>query len=497
MRVARRYGRLRRVTPEQADVVRRAAEYDRSVLPRWQRGGDGFHIVADPGAYAGLLSWRSREHWLDVVVPAAIAARPEVLRDTVAPAMFALYARTLSLYALSNGRRCIVRPDRLAELMGVSEPTVHRCRRAAVRLELIALVFQGDMLNATQTWTCRQQGSRQRGLSNEYGLVVPSWLPHSAAWTSNRRAGIAGEATRAPGSVLPLWRTPQSTPNPKHSLTPLPEVSTEGRYSSPSTVPSGTRCAQTARSARGTEPPPAALSREDEQRDPPSADGRRRRGAAPQPPQAPTEAVAGPAVASPVVRGPGRGSERPSAPPESGAASGSRGAQPRRSTDPAAMALARALIDALPWLAGTPAGRLERTLRRFATRPSGLDWTAGDVIDAIEAMNRRLGRASMTRTLVRNPWGLLASYLRDLDPDADHPLAGVDLDDAAIRTRIAARPVERATGRTAAIRRRNAQLLAERRDRSPRTAASVALAGEARSAVRESHAAWHDEHDRS
>lgn len=96
-----------------------------------------------------------------------------------------------------------------------------------------------------------------------------------------------------------------------------------------------------------------------------------------------------------------------------------RGRHPNRVYDPAALDLARNLVLMLPWLTATPPGRLEPALRRFARSP--LPWTARDVVDAIDQTNARMGRASMTRELVKQPVGLLNNYLRHFDPQADHP----------------------------------------------------------------------------
>lgn len=477
--LARSYGRLRRVTPAQAEVVRLAAEHDRRVLPRWQRDGDSMHWTAEPGAYAGLLAWRSREHWLATVVPAAIAARPELLRAlptesrwSVSTETLRLYLRTLSLYAHATGRRCIVRPDRLAELMGVSKRTVHYCQRAARRLELVVVVQEGRMLTELEVMKVRAQGSRQRGLAAEQALVVPAWLPRAAAWSGQqppRPARVRSVDNSTTGlQVLPnLSAVGQSG---GRSVAPPQEVPTGTSENSPSIVPSKARPAPKQRSARDSEPPSAAPSHRRSSRRPAAV--HHGTGVAPRSRQ---EAAAGPptpSAGSPAVCGDVRGSQR---------------LQRGRTYDPAALALGRALVDALPWLAGVSAGRLERMLRRYATRPSGLHWTAGDVLDAIEAMDRRLGRASMTRDRVRSPWGLLASYLKLLDPDADHPRAWLDLTDPDVAAQVAARPVETATGRTAAIRRRNRQLLEEaRRARGPITGRSSELAAEARAAVRRS-----------
>jgi hypothetical protein len=93
--------------------------------------------------------------------------------------------------------------------------------------------------------------------------------------------------------------------------------------------------------------------------------------------------------------------------------------------DPDALQLAVQLRWTLPWLRTASPGRLEPGLRRFVR--CRLPWTARDLVDAIDTLNSRLGRASMTTGLIRHPAGLLASYLRGLDVDADHPRGG-DLD---------------------------------------------------------------------
>jgi len=350
--VARSFGRLRRCEPAQAPVLRLAAEYDRDVLPRWQRGGEGVHEAAAPAAYAGTLAWRSRAHWLDVVVPAAIAARPELLAGvqgatawSVSPEKLLHYLRTVSLYAhATTGRRCIVRPDRLAELMEVTKPTVQRCQKAAEALGLYVVVTPGRMLTAEETYRARAQGSRQRGLSNEAALVVPAWLDKAAAWAAQP-------------------------------------------------VPSGSNVTPTSGGMRH----PGILA-VDGSFGPGSAGG-----------EGGADSV-GPATTR---EGAARGvAGRPTVAPQR---------RRRRSYDPGALELARSATEAIPWLQGTPAGRIEPALRRFASCRQ--PWTAGDLADALDLVNKRLSRASMTRDRVRHPAALLAAYLRDLDPDADHPRA--------------------------------------------------------------------------
>jgi hypothetical protein len=334
---ARRYGPLRSCTPSQAPVIRRAAPHDRSVLPRWQRGGDGIHYFAPPAAYQGLYAWRSRQHWLAVVVPLAIKARPDVVeRHPVAEPTFTAYLEMLSLHAhQGTGRRCIARPDRLAELLEVSKRTVQRCQKLAQDLGLYVLVTPGRMLTETECYEARSHGSRQRGLSNEAALVVPVHLGPEA-WRP---------APPPPGEADV---TPTSGRDPA-GLTPHEDLSVDA-------------------AATEAEPPPAA---------PRHQQAKQRR--------------------------PGRGG---------------------RVYDPDALQLAVQLRWSLPWLRTASPGRLEPGLRRFVR--CRIPWTARDLVDAIDTVNTRLGRASMTAGLVRHPAGLLASYLRGLDVDADHPRPDLD-----------------------------------------------------------------------
>jgi peroxiredoxin Q/BCP len=62
-----------------------------------------------------------------------------------------------------------VRPDRLAELMEVSERTVQRARALARDLGLYVIVTPGRMLTVDECVQARQEGSRQRGFSNPPG----------------------------------------------------------------------------------------------------------------------------------------------------------------------------------------------------------------------------------------------------------------------------------------------------------------------------------------
>lgn len=320
---------LRTCTAEQARAIRPVAEHDRSVLPRWQRYGEGVHGLASPAAYAGLRPWRSREHWLEVVVPAVIAARPDVMaRHPVSEVTLRYYLRVLSLYAAPrDGRRTIVRPDRLAELMEVSERTVQRAQALAVDLGLYVIVVAGRMLTVEETVQARRQGSRQRGLSNEAALVEPVGLP------------------------IPAPRAPICGPR-QDDVTPTRGV--------PAVDDNLSATCSFARSPKAEE----------------------------------------------------LAAKRPG------------GVRPPRRYDPAALGLALELREVVPWLREVAPGRLEPGLRRFAAAPRA--WLARDLVEAIDATNRRMGWSAPAAGKVRNPHALLAHYLGGFDVEVDHPRLYLD-----------------------------------------------------------------------
>jgi hypothetical protein len=150
------------------------------VLPRWHqddRGARdahrGVHVAAPDGAYSRIEAWRSREHWLTWVVPAAIGLHRDILaRHHVDPDTFRSWAAVKSGYAhAGTGRRCVVRPDTLASVLDVSERTVQRCTAAAREMGLEVVVLAGRMLTFPECAYARRHGSRQRGLSTEVALT--------------------------------------------------------------------------------------------------------------------------------------------------------------------------------------------------------------------------------------------------------------------------------------------------------------------------------------
>lgn len=483
VRQAKRFGRLRAVTPRQAAIVRAAAVYDPEVLPHWQRPGEGINSQLEDGAYsrgvtwvrtkklchgsrgAGWrmtrervelgqphLAWLSREHWLAVVANAAIEEQPELLRNspdetrwTVSVPMFVFYLETISLYAdRRSGRDVIVRPDKLAELMEVSEDTVTRCQRAAEALGLLVVLEPGRMLKEPEVRECRQGGSKQRGLANHSALVVPRWLDEADVWaarpetpqTVSQAVHGAPSAPETPsedaatadmGTSTPAEQQAEPVDNPaagdldrEGCATP-----TSGQVRVRSTRThlgslTSANCEQRGFAAGEKEPPPAALA---------PTDGGRQAGfggvepdsqTSPRGPEALSAARTDSRAAPGATRTPENGSTgRSASRHRAGALDGRSGRGSGRRYDPAAMNLAHDLVAVLPPLHGIRPGRIETALRRFVRCSE--PWTVDDVVEAFDQHNARLGRAPMTREDCRRPIAWLAAMLRELDVDADHP----------------------------------------------------------------------------
>jgi len=164
---------------DHAGRVLAVADRDRGVLPRWGINSPIRCHTVPAGTYTGTIAWTTRQHYLAVVVPAAIKASPDVLaRHHVAPDTLLRWARVKSLYAQEphNGRQVIVRPDTLAGLLQCSQRTVQRCNAAARAIGLELVITPGRMLTETETYAARRKGSPQRGLSTVTAFVVPQRL---------------------------------------------------------------------------------------------------------------------------------------------------------------------------------------------------------------------------------------------------------------------------------------------------------------------------------
>lgn len=302
----------RRCQPEDAGLVRSRCLQNRDVLPRWHQDDRGrasqhrgIHVIAPEGAYSKIPVWQGRGAWLTYTIPVAIATHRERLRSHgVSPDLFKAWALVKSGYADRNGRRCIVRPDVLASVLGCSERHVSRCNAAARAMGVEAVAMLGRMLNVNECLTARRTGSRQRGLSTEVALTTPLSLLALVSCVTPTR----GRARK----------------RNSHVKTHSPHK--------------GTKAATPSR-------------------------------------------------------------------------------RPDKQAWTAARHLAADLIRLLPWLRGESVRRLAPMLRRFV-----LGWTAGDMLRALEARNRRLGRTWPNPQRIRTrPAAILATMIREMDPDGDHP----------------------------------------------------------------------------
>lgn len=322
--------------------VLQLAPTHRDVLPRWGINSPIRDRGAEPGQYTGAVGWTSREHYLTVVVPAALDARPEVLQQyQVSAAAFQHWAEAKSLYAQErrSGRRVIVRPQTIAGLISESLTVVHRCQRAARALGLELVITKGGMISEFEVYAARRKGSPQRGLSTVSAFVVPDWLDlpvdHDTPTRGKRLStSVTDLSTFKPRSARPKGAPLRSAPPQREEPDPPPPRNS----------------------------PPAAQKRP---------------------------------------------SERPTA---------------RRTYQGAAWDLAVALTREVIFLHRCPPGRIAGQLSRFTDtqRTGGRRWTTVQLLDGMAAVNRRLGYAAPVKAKTA-PWALLAWYLGQIDPFADHP----------------------------------------------------------------------------
>ena len=191
---------------DHAGRVLAVAHRDRGVLPRWGINSPIRCHPVEPGAYVGTTGWTTRQHYLDVVVPAALRAHADVLRaHHIAPDTLLRWARAKSLYAQEprSGSQVIVRPDTLAGLLQCSERTVQRCNAAARAIGLELVVTPGRMLNEDETYAARRKGSPQRGLSTVTAFVVPQALRLLVVHVTPTRGRSLSTSVRKPFTFKP------------------------------------------------------------------------------------------------------------------------------------------------------------------------------------------------------------------------------------------------------------------------------------------------------
>lgn len=324
-----------------ARVLQLAPTY-RDVLPRWGIASPIRDHGPEPGQYNGTIGWTSRQHYLEVVVPAAIAGQADVLKKHgVAAELFGRWVAAKSLYAQEqrSGRQVIVRPVTLAGLLQCVDRTVQRCQAAAREMGLEVVITPGRMLSEFEVYAARKKGSPQRGLSTVSAFVVPPALRHLVENVTPTRGGSLS------ASVTDIRTFKQRSAGSKGA--PL-------RSAPPQKEESG--------GPPGRNSPPAGQKRPSERRT-----GRR-------PHQGPS------------------------------------------------WDLAVALTKEVIFLHRCPAGRIARQLQRYTDpqQTGGRRWTTVQLLDAMTAVNRRLGYAAPVKAKTA-PWALLAWYLGQIDPFADHP----------------------------------------------------------------------------
>lgn len=180
-----RFATHRACAPADAPYVELACRARAEVLPRWhqddrgpQNATRGHHEYAPDGAYSAIPVWASREHWLTCVVPAVVAFHAEQLHGRVSVDLMRRYLSVRSGYAVAGtGRRCIVRPNTIASVLGVGVNAVKVCQRIARQIGLEVVIATGRMLTQTECLAARRRGSRQRGLSTEVAFTTPASVP--------------------------------------------------------------------------------------------------------------------------------------------------------------------------------------------------------------------------------------------------------------------------------------------------------------------------------
>lgn len=145
-------------------------------MPRWVQRPQ--RLVLPPGTYGRVPAWRSRAHWLEEVLPAAVVRGRGVLRrHHIAPDTF---VRVMAAHAQhaddDTGRGCTPTVEHIQTLAGCSERTVQRARAAARELRVGVEVFRGRHLTLDERIDAYEAGQTHRGWTSVYALGCPLWL---------------------------------------------------------------------------------------------------------------------------------------------------------------------------------------------------------------------------------------------------------------------------------------------------------------------------------
>ncbi len=315
--------------------------------------------------YAGTIRWASRAQWCDRVVPWMLERHDDV-RQRIGPARATVLAcaRAEAQYANhSSGRNCVARADVVARLIGKDVRTVQRCRRVLRELGVYRVVRVGRMLKEPEVRRCGRLGGQREG------------------YNYSRQRGLANVAA----CVVPKeWfdaHKPRLTPRVPVDKPACPAVD------------------KTASDLRFVTPPKRLGT--------PGLSRARPLGSS----QPTTLAARGEAELAALAAAP----KKRIRPPK-------RRSRPALTAETAATrAAAVELVRLVPWLAGVAPGRIAQQLRPFVRA----GWTPFDFVDAFDVRQHRMSWSTPTRARLRtgpeHAYGLLRSYLSDLDPQADHP----------------------------------------------------------------------------
>lgn len=366
--------------------------------------GTARRLVLPPGTYASVPGWVSRDYWLRVALPTAIARGRDVLRrHHVAPETL---ARVLAVHARhaddDTGRAVTVSVEHVLIEVGCSERTVQRARAAARELGIAVEVFRGRHMYLTEAMAAHAHGSKQRRFVSVYALGVPRWL-----------------ARHLPQRLVPSPSTyPQLTDRPVEDGTPpigAPSGSFLSRRSHGSSATSADGLAALEASTNQGGPDPG-FGGKDRPRIGPDARSY------PVDPRAETRPDQRRHHRGRPVGGPGAGPGRPGGP----------GTRRRPRQHPGAVRLAEDLRREIPVLRTTAIGRLVPALTRFAASPT--TWSVAELVPLIWHVAHTKGW-TINSSKIRNPAVWLAHLLQgiaDTDPadlptdHPEHPSAGAD-----------------------------------------------------------------------
>ena len=400
---------------EHARHVRAFGETARHLLPRYGVNSPIRDHGPNPGQFTGTIAWTTRAHFLRHIVPLAMRESAKILaRHRVAECTFMDWAHHKTLYAETGtaGRRVVVRPDTLAELMGCTVRTVQRCNAAAREMGVELVITPGRMLSEIECRSARNNGSPQRGHATVTAFVVPPSL-HQAVRRAARRAREASD------------RLVQLRDGIRHVVDHV--TPTRGPFfnaSDPDCLTLNHRAAGINGAPLRSAPAPSKEVADDL-----LGFGVTPR-TSPAPQNKPQDPSSEPAV-SPDRPGPIRGDRGRYAHSPTRRPPRSPSAAPKRRMRGPSWYLAKDLCDRVLFLRHCPPGRLANQLSRYL-RPDttqGLTWSAEQLARSMDHINQRLGYTSVVKAKIA-PWALLAWYLRQIDPYSDHPHAGANFPQA-------------------------------------------------------------------